>query len=450
MFYYFPYFDKFRVPSMILVLLQLSFPILAGYGIMKIISLREHSDKKALSILEYSAYLFAGIFVLSLLANKALSGWFVTRVNDYAATIQTSRPQYAQQFQALAEYMGTMFANDFLMAFGLLSIAFWLGVLYINKKFSADVLVLVLIILTTIDLWRIDSRGAKYYDNPQIKNQFQTPEYVKAIKSQNDKEPFRILNLKQDGSLGSFNQNSNFNAYFLLEDFYGYSGIKPRTYQDIMDVVGPANPTLWRMLGVKYLVADQQVQMAGLSPIYNGEKTIVNRNDNSLPRAYFVNKVEMKTNLEVLNLIKANSFDPKEIAYVHTKNLTVDKPDSTAYSKILKYTDEKLLLDVYASGNNFMFFGSTFFSGEADYKLFTIPTGWKAFVDDNETEIYQTNHGFMGIVVPKGKHTVEFTYAPKSFYMSKYIVLLLSSLSLIGLIIGIFVERKQSMKKFLA
>jgi len=333
------------------------------------------------------------------------------------------------------------------MAFGLLSIAFWSGVFYINKKFSADILVLVIIMLTLVDLWRIDSRGAKYYDNPEIKNQFQLPEYVNAIKNQNDKEPFRILNLKQDGTLGSFNQNSNFNAYFLLEDLYGYSGIKPRTYQDIMDVVGPVNPTLWRMLGIKYLVADQPVQMAGLSPIYNGEKTIVNRNDNSLPRAYFVNKVEMKTNLEVLNMIKANSFDPKEIAYVHTKNVVVDKPDSTASSKIIKYSDEKLQLDVYASGNNFMFFGSTFFSGTADYKLFTILTGWKAFIDDKETEIYQTNHGFMGIVVPIGNHKVEFIYAPKSFYMSKYIVLFLSSFSLIGLIIGIFVERKQNQKK---
>ena len=134
----------------------------------------------------------------------------------------------------------------------------------------------------------------------------------------------------------------------------------------------------------------------------------------------------------------------KEIAYVHTKNVIADEPDSTTYSKILKYTDEKLLLDVNASGNNFMFFGSTFYSGEADYKLFTIPTGWKAFIDDKETEIYQTNHGFMGIVVPKGKHKVEFTYAPKSFYMSKYIALLLSSFSLIGLIIGIFVDRKKT------
>ena len=186
--------------------------------------------------------------------------------------------------------------------------------------------------------------------------------------------------------------------------------------------------------------------MAGLSPIYNGEKTIVNRNDNFLPRAYFVNKVEMKTNLEVLNLIKANSFDPKEIAYVHTKNLTVDKPDSIAYSKILKYTDEKLQLDVYASGNNFMFFGTTFMSGTADYKIFKIPTGGKAFVDNNKTEIYQTNHGFMGIVVPKGKHKVEFIYAPQSFYVSKYIALFLSSFSLLGIIIGVFIERKRITK----
>jgi hypothetical protein len=446
MYYYFPYFDKFRVPSMILVLVQMSFPVLAGYGIMKIISLREQSDKRAISILKYSAYTFAGVFFLSLLANKALSSWFVGRVNDYAATIQESRPQYAQQFQVLAEYMATMFTNDFLMAFGILSVAFWSGVLFVNKKISADTAILFIIILTLIDLWRIDSRGAKYHDNPEIKNQFETPAYVQSIKSQSDKEPFRILNLKQDGTLGSFNQNSNFNAYFLLEDFYGYSGIKPRTYQDIIDVVGPVNPTLWRMAGVKYLVLDQPMQMAGLNPIFNAEKTSVNLNANALQRAYFVNRVEQKSNIEVLNMVKSNSFDPKDIAYVHDKNIKVDKPDSTAYSKILKYSDEHLLLDVNASGNNFMFFGSTFFSGEADYKLFKIPTGWRAYVDNKEIEIHQANHGFMGIVVPRGKHKVEFVYAPKSFYFSKYLVLFLSSISLIGLAIGIFIERKRSTK----
>jgi hypothetical protein len=172
----------------------------------------------------------------------------------------------------------------------------------------------------------------------------------------------------------------------------------------------------------------------------------VNLNANALQRAYFVNRVEQKSNIEVLNMVKSNSFDPKDIAYVHDKNIKVDKPDSTAYSKILKYSDEHLLLDVNASGNNFMFFGSTFFSGEADYKLFKIPTGWRAYVDNKEIEIHQANHGFMGIVVPRGKHKVEFVYAPKSFYFSKYLVLFLSSISLIGLAIGIFIERKRSTK----
>lgn len=446
MFYYFPYFDKFRVPSMILVLVQLSFPVLAGYGIMKIISLRENSDQRAMSILKYAAYFFSGIFILSLVANSAIFNWFASRVNDHAATLQTSNPQYAQYFQAFAEYMAKMFTTDFLIAFAIISAAFWAGLIYINKKLSADSFVFLLIILTTIDLWRIDARGAKYHDNPEITNQFQTPDYVQAIKNQNDKEPFRILNLKQDRSLGSFGQNSNFNAYFLLEDFFGYSGIKPRTYQDFMDIVGPSSPTLWNMAGVKYLVLDKPVQLAGLTAIMSNEKTTVVKNENALPRAFFVNKVEMKDNLEVINMIKANSFDPKEVSYVRSKNLNVDKPDSSAYVKILKYTDEKTILDVNASGNNYLFFGTTFFSGQADYKIFKIPTGWKALVDENETEIHQTNHGFMGIVVPKGQHKVEFIYAPKSFYFSKYLVLILSSFSLIGLIAGIFIERKQSVK----
>ena len=37
MYYYFPDFNKFRIPSMILILLQLIAPILAGYGLQSLI-----------------------------------------------------------------------------------------------------------------------------------------------------------------------------------------------------------------------------------------------------------------------------------------------------------------------------------------------------------------------------------------------------------------------------
>ncbi len=37
MYYYFPEFNKFRIPSMILILLQLIVPILAGYGLQSVL-----------------------------------------------------------------------------------------------------------------------------------------------------------------------------------------------------------------------------------------------------------------------------------------------------------------------------------------------------------------------------------------------------------------------------
>ncbi len=430
LFYYLPLFNKFRVPSMMLVLVQLSFPVLAGFGLMKIISLRETKEKRAINIIRNAAILFTAVFILSLLLKGSISDWFTGRISDYVSSIQQTNAQEAQNFTALSPYITDMFTGDLLIAFGILGIAFWSAYFYINSKISKDMLVVVVIVLTVFDLFRIDARGEKYVDSPDIKNLFQKPDYVTAIKKQNDKEPFRILNVKQDGSLGSLNRNSNFSVYFQLEDLYGYSGIKPRAYQDIIDVLGsPVNPTLWRMLNVKYIIADQQIPFPGFEPIYQNGKEVVYKNDNALPRIYYVNHVETKPGLEILNEIKSNSFDPKNLAFVDSKLPQVDIPDSTASINISEYKDETISLNVNASGNNFLFLGDTY-----------MPFGWKAYIDGNRTEIYRANHDFMGIVVPKGKHKIVFNYAPTSFFVSKYLALSLSSLVVIGLLITVAFE----------
>ena len=90
-----------------------------------------------------------------------------------------------------------------------------------------------------------------------------------------------------------------------------------------MDVLGsPANPTLWRMANVKYIVFDSQINYPGLQLIYSGNKTFVYQNTNVLPRAYFVNSIETKATLELLNDVKNNLFDPKEVAYVEDESIT--------------------------------------------------------------------------------------------------------------------------------
>ncbi len=410
---------------MILVLVQLSVPILAGYGIMSIISAREENDFKLTKIIKNIAIVFTAIFILSLLLNGSISSWFTSRVNDYASSISSSRQQLARQFQALAGYTASMFVNDLLLAFALLAVASWAAFAYVTKNISKDILVVVFIAITLIDLWRIDARGEKYSQPLSKENFFKEPDYIKVVKNQNDKDPYRILNLKQDGSAGSFNNNSNFNAYFLVEDYYGYSGIKPRAYQDIIDVMGPVNETAWRMLNVKYIITGKPVppaQFPELKQIASTGKSVVYENNTALPRAYFVNKVEKKSGIEILRAMKDNSFDPRNVAYLEDQSLKVDSTDSTVYAKITKYTDEDIELNVKASGNNFLFVGNTYVKG------------WKAYIDGNETKIYETNHGYLGFIVPKGEHKVLVTYAPTSFYISKWIALILSALVLLGLV----------------
>lgn len=51
------------------------------------------------------------------------------------------------------------------------------------------------------------------------------------------------------------------------------------------------------------------------------------------------------------------------------------------------------------------------------------PAGWKAYIDGQETEIYKTNYLFRSIVVPKGKHKVEFKFEPETYYTGKKITL---------------------------
>jgi uncharacterized membrane protein YfhO len=302
--------------------------------------------------------------------------------------------------------------------------------------------------MVVIDLFRINYRGETYVDDSQIEQLFEKPEYIRAIENTGDKSVYRVLNLKQDGSIGSLNQNSNFLPYFLMYDIYGYSGIKPRSIQDYYDVLGsPANPTFWRMLNVKYLIFDQQVTMPALELMYSSDKTFVYENNDALPRVYFVSSVAKRPGIEILNLVKEKRFDPKYIAFVDEKIENIDIPDSTAYVNIVEFKDEYIELDVNASGNNFLFLGDTYMSGKADYALFSIPTGWNASVDGKETKIYKTNHGFRGIVVPEGKHKIVFSYLPKSFVFAKYLSITLSALVIIGLVLGtIFTLNKKKNK----
>jgi uncharacterized membrane protein YfhO len=72
-------------------------------------------------------------------------------------------------------------------------------------------------------------------------------------------------------------------------------------------------------------------------------------------------------------------------------------------ARIDKYSSGKILITTNSSGNNLLFLSDTYYPG------------WQAFVDGHQTQIYRADFTFRAILVPSGKHQVEFVYNPLSF-----------------------------------
>ncbi|MFA7229236.1 MAG: hypothetical protein WC061_09380, partial [Melioribacteraceae bacterium] len=182
-YYYFPTFENFRAPSMILHMVQIILPLLAGMGLMKIFSLRNERESGLENVFKYSAIGFALLFLLSLLLDGTLAGWFTQRVNNHVASLGGTQQaqQQGQIFTALSDYMAGMFTGDVKIALALLALGCGLIYLYVTSKLSGLLFVAGMAFLILFDLFRIGTRGASYVSADEVNRQFSEPEYISVI-----------------------------------------------------------------------------------------------------------------------------------------------------------------------------------------------------------------------------------------------------------------------------
>ncbi|MBF0351760.1 MAG: YfhO family protein [SAR324 cluster bacterium] len=65
--------------------------------------------------------------------------------------------------------------------------------------------------------------------------------------------------------------------------------------------------------------------------------------------------------------------------------------------------------------------------------------GWKAYIDDQETEVLVANYGFKGLRVPTGDHSVEFVFKPRV----KYLLIVENIIFWMGVVIVIYVNSRR-------
>jgi hypothetical protein len=264
-----------------------------------------------------------------------------------------------------------------------------------------------------------------------MENVYKAPDYVNyVLQNEKDLNSFRVLNLSKGQP-----ERENTLAYWRLQSIYGYQGAKMRIYQDVDDVAGVTNPMVWNISSTKYIFTDQPYSDSIFTQVFKGSKYVL-LNNNYLPKAYFAASYQVKNGLEILNNIREGNFDPVLTVFLEKDpGVKIDVPDSTASAEITGYSMHNITLHVNASGNNLLYLSETYF-----------PAGWKAFIDGKETEIYKSNYLFRSIVVPQGRHVVEFKFEPEAYYTGKNIsvgsniLLILIFAAAIG---GIYLKRKQ-------
>ncbi|MBX7218227.1 MAG: YfhO family protein [Candidatus Kapabacteria bacterium] len=423
-----PGFNKFRAPSQSLVLLEFVFPILAGLGLKELIARREAGDA---TVAKGMIGWIAGFGGLTLLILLILSSG-----SSYNEAVAQSGKLLSASAEA-ASYMHSRAMTDLFLTLLFGAGGLGLAYFYAKGRISSVVMVGALIAISTVDLWRVAFIPMEGTPAKEVMAQFDPTDVDEFLKK--DTEKYRILNLATQ---------PNFPARHFQEHILGYSSAKMRSYQNLLDVAGngdvPTSPLAWDLLNTKYLIMPNEqakaAEQQGMTPAFRSQRGVtVMQNNSAMPRAWFVNRVEVANEKAILEMIKSNGFDPRDVAYLvaplkeqvepvgyaagmqdkmkldSTGNLVPDTTGSTASAaakgsvQITKYEPHHIAMDVEAPGKNFLVIS------EIHY-----PPGWRATIDGKEAEIIQTDYLLRGLVVPAGKHKIEMNYVSGGFQTGKY------------------------------
>ncbi len=167
--------------------------------------------------------------------------------------------------------------------------------------------------------------------------------------------------------------------------------------------------------------------------VTKGNSLSIERNENPLPRAFFVYQfyVLEKEN-ELVDTLKSHSFDYRSIAALEKDpGKTLSPGTSPKWStKVVSYENNEIKLEVDTSIEGFLVLSEIYYPG------------WNAYVDGTSTEIFRTDYNLRGFFVPKGAHEVDVRFEPSSYANGRMITL--ASLIVCFGGIGISMRKKKS------
>ena len=383
LFDYAPFFSKFRIPSMIYLILIFTFSYLSASALDYIVKADENNVSYGSKIILGS---FSIIFLLMFLFGENLfsfSSLGDNRFPNYISFVKEIRINYFSKGLWLALILSVS-----------LSALTWA---FITKRLNKDAFLYLVLGLLILDLWVLDQEFLSLSKKKVFNKQFSKNAKIEYMLK--DNSHFRIF--------PADDISSNSYGYWGLQSIGGYRAVKLRNYQDLMDIGGFRRPKILNMLNVKYLLTNKAVKNNAFKKV-NGISGIY-QNLDVLPKAWFVGSVEDVSD-QKSSLIKLMdlSFRPRTKAVV----VNYDGP-------VLGGAIDSEVNEVYLKPNQIKINCKTFGGALLVLSEVYYGPGWKCKIDGISSKIYQTNHILRSVFVPDGNHEVVFYYDDSNWIVSK-------------------------------
>jgi len=425
---YLPLYNKFRAPSMILVIPQLLLPILAVLCLEKIASTDDKKSllpalkKGAITVGVIYAILFIIYFMSDFMSGSDKEVMRQVRLSNDAQWLQILNTF----FDGLREDRKSLMIGSIFRSLGFALVALVFVWLAIRKTISPMVLGVGLAFFALIDSIMIDVKYLNY-DNYQEK--VENEGFFVRTKADNellaDTSFYRVFNVS------GFQEN--FTSYY-HNSIGGYHAAKLAIYQDLIEhklMKQQPNTLVFDMLNVKYFIRKDG----------NYQTQAYEKNNGALGNAWLVKNIQyVKDARAEMNAL--GNFNPKDTAVVQDtfKSSIPFEPvaDSSAtIARVANGDDHDLLTYSFNSATNqFVVFSEIYYK-----------RGWKAYIDGKEAPIVKVNYVLRGLAVPAGKHDIRFEFKPQGYYQGKTITSIFTIILLVILVVGIFMEwrnRKQT------
>ena len=404
-----PMYNKFRAVSSILVIAEITMPLLGFLALKRITEAKE----AALEAAGDSAEQYAASAVIKDLARNVLISTGVIVVLLLLAFVTTSGfvgPNDEGMFSQLPDWLvdgivaerAAMFKADVFRSLGFVIAAAIVIYAYVkSRKFrGTGILALILGALIMLDMWPVDKR---YMNDSMFSkaNTFEQSYKIQPWEKQildNDKDPnFRVFNL----AANTFNDAR---TSYRLKSIGGYSAAKLRRYQDLIDQhLSKMHWPVLNMLNAKYIIYQPQ----------QGGQPQVQFNPEAMGNAWFVDtlRVVQTPNEECYGLMQ---YDLHHTAVVDkafsgmlpgavSDGVAVNANDSTANVSLTKYTPEYVEYDSKSSQPGTIVFSEIYYD-----------KGWKAIIDGKPADYYRVNYMLRALNVPAGNHHIRFEFRPES------------------------------------